>query len=300
MNKIFDFDRFIKENPLTPITVGQSGAEVYAAGEAYILKRASRVQIADDWRWNSYVREAQMYTYFGKINMDFVPESPYINYDADKIEIILSRGEMLSHTALQGEILSQVMDVLVKIHHTEIPDFLPRPSVYTPLSAEKIKDCLDGWLCVLAEHPERFDTAPLYLAAEQITPINLAFSQRQHVLTHGDFHCENLLMMPDRSIRVCDWQSAGVSDPAGDLSFLHSRLSADGIDISLKTLIDAYCIASARAGFAADAQVLLKSAALANFNTSFEFWHMYLHGADAARVAGVYEKMIEDLNLLLN
>ena len=298
MNQIKDLQTFLEQNQLTPITVGRSGAEVYAAGENYILKRALCAQVNDE-TWASYVREVQMYTYFREINADFAPEAAYIGSSQEEINLLLARGTMLTRDVLHGQTISQIMDTLVRVHHTKIPGFLPKPSEYVPFSPEKINNCREGWRAVLAEHPGRFDDSLLDLAAEQITQINLAFAHPEPALTHGDFHCDNLLRMPDGSIRVCDWQSAGIGDPAGDLSFLHSRLAADGSELTLDTLIDAYCEAAKRAGFTADAQLLRKSAALANLNTSFEFWHMYLHGADETRVAGIYEKMVEDLHFLM-
>ena len=38
---------------------------------------------------------------------------------------------------------------------------------------------------------------------------------------------------------------------------------------------------------------------LSNLNTSFVFWHHYLHGADKAAVRDIYEKMISDMEYLL-
>ena len=39
-------------------------------------------------------------------------------------------------------------------------------------------------------------------------------------------------------------------------------------------------------------------AALANFNTSFLYWHQYLHGSDADRVQSIFNAMQDDFLLL--
>ena len=43
-----------------------------------------------------------------------------------------------------------------------------------------------------------------------------------------------------------------------------------------------------------NADNILRHIAASNIITTFEFWHEFLHGNDAERVKGIYDKMIED------
>ena len=70
----------------------------------------------------------------------------------------------------------------------------------------EIQASLDGWESVLAEHPATFDEGPLEDLASNINKIIEWHSTEPRILTHGDFHFENLLQDQDGRLIVCDWQ----------------------------------------------------------------------------------------------
>ena len=86
---------------------------------------------------------------------------------------------------------------------------------------------------------------------------------------------------------------------SGDISFFLSRLSADGYGIGEKAVIGMYCQSAERSGSRIQAVEIERQMCLANLNTSFRFWHQYLHGSTAERVAGIYEKMLTDAKTLI-
>ena len=86
---------------------------------------------------------------------------------------------------------------------------------------------------------------------------------------------------------------------SGDISFLISRLSADGYKIDEEAMINQYCRSAERRGSGIQPQEIEIQMCLSNLNTSFRFWHVYLHDSTAERVAGIYEKMLTDAKILL-
>ena len=109
---------------------------------------------------------------------------------------------------------------------------------------------------------------------------------------------ENILQDTQGNIKVLDWQNCGTGHVSGDISFLLSRLSADGYKIDEKRVIDQYCKSAKRGGNSIQPQEIEIQMSLANLNTSFQFWHHYLHGSTTERVAGIYDKMLADTKKL--
>lgn len=299
LSEILDLAAFLRGKCLQPAVLGKSGAQVYFVDTQYVWKYARRADVPQAQDWDSYVREARMYAAFREKEAGFMPDTLYIGWTPQEISLLLVRGQPLQKTALDVRLLDRVMDLLVKIHHFPPPDFLEKPRGFIPPGGEEIGAWLEGWESVLAEHPGMFSHRAARFVAAHYTQVNREMENRPIGLVHGDFHIENLLNLPDGQVAACDWQSAGLGDPAGDLSFLRSRLCADGIKIDEAALIRAYCAAAVRAGYSCDTQAVARSIALANVNTSFEFWHRYLHNTDAGRVANVFEKMVEDMRRLM-
>ena len=88
---------------------------------------------------------------------------------------------------------------------------------------------------------------------------------------------------------MCDWQSVSLCHPAVDIAFFMSRLQGDGIAFDENKIIDTYC-SHAKSGITKDE--IKKQMALANINTTFRYWHYYLHGSPKEVVEGIVEKML--------
>ena len=144
-------------------------------------------------------------------------------------------------------------------------------------------------------HGDRFSFEKIKDIAENINILNEHFHHEKTAVCHGDFHFENLLTDDDGHIVVCDFQSVYLGHPAGDLAFFISRLAADGYPLNEEKVIQMYCDIADTDIRKEDIIIQMK---LSNLNTSFAFWHMYLHQASAEKVGSVYEKMVKDMEYL--
>ena len=112
------------------------------------------------------------------------------------------------------------------------------------------------------------------------------------VLSHGDFHWDNLLLGESGDIMICDWQGVNAGGASGDISFFLSRLGADGIIVELVKVVELYCHERFRlTGKKISRDDLIRHMNAADIITSFRFWHQYLHGSTSERVRDIYEKM---------
>ena len=277
------------------ITLGQSGAHVYELDEHRVLKVVLREEIKDSDRWASYEKEALVYE---KVEADFLPKI-YVNiHTEDVIFLIMEKYEALSRERLDACLLQNIMDRLARIHTLSMQDFLPneeRKPVF--FEAGIIEECRQGWESVLAQHPGVFDGAPLNVISEKINIWNEMYFDESACFAHGDFHFENLLKDKDGNIVVVDWQNCGNGNVAGDISFLLSRLSADGCTLEQEKILYMYCESAQKHGLKASAEAIRHQMSLANLNTSFRYWHMYLHGSEEKRVRDIYEKMVKDAKI---
>ena len=156
----------------------------------------------------------------------------------------------------------------------------------------RIEGCIDGWRSVLAEHPGVFDEGILRETATKINELIGWHHGEQQVLSHGDFHWDNLLLGENGNIIVCDWQGVNAGGASGDISFFTSRLGADGITIEPERAAELYCQERLRlTGETISQDDMIRHMNAANVITSFQFWHEYLHGSSCERVRGIYEKM---------
>ncbi len=286
---------YIHAHRSEPIHIGMSGASVSCLGTDMVLKHVKRKSLCDDSLWPSYAREAECYLWFSEMNVPFVPRLYGCIQTSEEVVLLLERGEQISAAAADDRMLSRVMETLVRLHHLPIPSFLPP---FCPFEAAAVMEqdrWYAGWKTVLAEHPGRFSEQALAHVAALYEKFNRRFTLTEPCLIHGDFHWDNLLLsQEDGRLLVCDWQGAGIGDPAGDISFFHSRLTADGYQISREQLLFAYCTAAQAMGYSADAEQLTCSMALGNVNLSLACWHEYLHGAEEARVKTIFDAMVQD------
>ena len=117
----------------------------------------------------------------------------------------------------------------------------------------------------------------------------------KRVITHGDFHRENMLTDESGNLLICDWQGIKIGGESEDLSFFMSRLSADGINIDPKCFAENYAkMVLELNGETIDPEPILKHIDAANVITTFMYWHYFLHGNPEERVREVYVKMITD------
>jgi thiamine kinase-like enzyme len=178
----------------------------------------------------------------------------------------------------------------------EIPEFLLSGKKYTDIiSNEEIKKCVDGWNSVLGEHPGAFDASLLKEISENINSIISWHNSEDKVLSHGDFHWDNLLTDETGEIKVCDWQGVNVDGESADISFFFSRLEADGVSIDRALFLKYYSEEIKRKkGTVTDTKEIEGHIEASNVITAFRFWHYYLHGNPFERVREIYGKMVED------
>ena len=55
-----------------------------------------------------------------------------------------------------------------------------------------------------------------------------------------------------------------------------------------------YCESARMVGLEVEPKVIRQQMCLTNLNTSFRYWHQYLHGSSEERVRDIYEKMVAD------
>lgn len=274
------------------ITLGQSGAHVYELDERRVLKVVFREEVQDDSLWAAYEKEALFYEHCKE---NFLPKV-YVNIHTDKeIFLILQKGYYLERDGLDDAKIQKIMDVLAQIHAMKIPEFIgaeeKKPVYFTQ---NELEESVQGWKSVLVEHPGAFDETILKEIEKSINDWNRKFFVKESNFMHGDFHFENLLLDIDGNIKVIDWQNCGAGHGSGDISFLLSRLSADGFSLDAEKIIENYCQSAEKYKQHISPQEVSAQMSLANLNTSFRFWHIYLHGSEEKRVRDIYEKMIED------
>lgn len=279
------------------IRSGKSGAKVWELESRFILKYVQRAKLPEPEVFDFYRNEAYFYRFFGKNRhketLPCLPEVLEVQVSEEEILILMKKYQELSRGEVSEELLRKIMGALAAVHTQEIPVFLrkekKRPGY---LKEEQIEGCLAGWRSVLAEHPGVFDEGILTETAAKINEIIGWHHEEEQVLSHGDFHWDNLLIGENGNIVVCDWQGVNAGGASGDISFFLSRLGADGITIEPERVVDMYCRERFRlTGETISKEDMIRHMNAANVITSYQFWHQYLHGSSGERVRGIYEKM---------
>lgn len=276
------------------IKKGQSGAEVYDINSTQIFKHVKREQIENN-KFDTYTREALLYR--SLCPKPFLPEVQDIEISGDEVSFVMKKYRDLDRGNISNELIRKIATVLADIHSMEIPEFLSS-SNKTPdtLSDEEIKNSVDGWLGVLGEHPGVFDDSPLKEISGKINSIISRHNSEDKVLSHGDFHWDNLLADETGEIKVCDWQGVNIDGKSADISFFFSRLEADGFSIDPGLFLKYYSEELERkTGTGIEAKEIEWHIKASNVITTFRFWHYYLHGNSAERVRGIYGKMVCEL-----
>jgi aminoglycoside phosphotransferase (APT) family kinase protein len=291
----FSIDDYLRERKAEKIDIGVSGADVYDVDGEYILKHVKRTRLRNRELFSSYKKEAHFYRLVDREEFNCLPEVISITETDDEILLLMKKYRMVQHGDVNRTVLSRIMDAAAMVHHHQTPGFLledrPGPKLLTD---EQILHCIDGWNSVLREHRGVFDEKPLDKIAAGITSIILWHTSGEAVLTHGDFHLNNLLFDDEGNIVICDWQCVSVGDPSNDLGFFLSRFNSDGFNINEWTLINLYSNAVYKlSGKTPDGDAVYGHMAANTLITSFLYWHEYLHGASEERVRKVYDKMVQ-------
>lgn len=279
------------------IRSGKSGAEVWEIEGKYVLKYVQRAKLPESGVFALYQNEARFYQFFGQnLNrraLACLPKVLEVQVSEDAILILMKKYNELSRNGISEELLRKIMGALAVIHTQDIPAFLRREQKQPGyLKEDQIEYCLAGWRSVLAEHPGVFNEGILTDTAAKINEIIGWHHEEEQVLSHGDFHWDNLLLDENGDVVICDWQSVNDGGASGDISFFLSRLGADGINIEPERVVKLYCQERfQRTGENISKEDMIRHMNAANVITSFQFWHQYLHGSACERVRGIYEKM---------
>lgn len=292
---INDVEINLKKNEKKLIAGGKSGARVYDIDGEYVLKQIYRAELGNDELYEAYRKEAWWYA-AGGAGLDCLPEVLSLRSTDEEISILMKRYQSLSRRAINTELLEKIMRALASVHASEIPLSLKqKQQAVQPLLEEQIRVSVEGWRTVLDEHPGVFDGAPLERIAGEINRIISWHGSEETVLSHGDFHWDNLLMDNQGRIIICDWQGVEAGAASGDLSFFFGRLRGDGIQMKEQEVVEAYGREIRRlSGKMVTWEEICGHIRAANVITSFTCWHQYLHGSDEGRVKEIFGKMVTD------
>ena len=294
-------EQYLTGNHYAEIKVGQSGADVYEINGDLILKHVVRRKLNDSL-FDTYMREALFYQAKAGGRRRYLPEILQLEISNDEILLLMRKYRTPSRSDPDEAMIRKVVRALACVHTDSAPEFLHCDRKHTAfLSGQQAEEYRAGWACVLQEHPGSFDETPLHHIAEKINSVIEWHESEEKVLVHGDFHWDNLLEDEQGGILICDWQSVGLGGASGDLSFFMSRLGADDARLDQKLFLKCYADAIREiSGHAVDIQSIAGHIAAANVVTSFIFWHQFLHGTEAERVRGIYQKMTDDFQLIIN
>jgi thiamine kinase-like enzyme len=277
------------------INIGQSGADLYAVDNQYVVKHVMRNKLENQELFLSFKKEAHFYQSMDRTKLPCLPEVLSIRETDDEILLCMKKYRRVEHHNVNQTVLSKIMKAIALVHHCQAPPFLSlNPSDIKLLSDEEIMHCVNGWNSVLREHQGRFDAKPIETIAKRINSMIRWHASGEANLIHGDFHLHNLLLDDEENIVICDWQSVSIGNAANDLGFFLSRFNADGFQLSERALIDLYSNAVYELyGKRADSEVIYSHLSASTLITSFRFWHEYLHGASEEKVGKIYEKMVQ-------
>ena len=276
-----------------PLKAGKSGAQVFLTEHETVMKTVRRCE-ADEALWNACLREILFYEQNADHSIPFLPQILYTEHTHEQLTLEMRYYRPMNPLTMTREKIMQILSALAQLHSMTPPECLPPPAPTLPDSLVLIA-CADGWKSVFSEHKDLFSAYQSFPghAAAAFRKINLNFDLHRTDFCHGDFHIGNILVDDADKPIFIDFQNCSIGDGIGDVSFLHSRLNADGIALSLEELMQIYSTCSG-----ISVSILRLQAALANFNTSFLYWHQYLHGSDADRVQSIFNVMQDDFLLL--
>ena len=159
-----------------------------------------------------------------------VPRALHADLDGDRLgtrAIVLESStaeSLLPHLAARetyGELPLRLAEAAASIHVIPLAD-LP-PCMARPASWDEYIDArIDEWRQTAVAHVESLPIlryVASWLRAHKPAPVPLG-------LVHGDFQSANLLVRPDGSLEVLDWELAQVGDPREDLGYFKAVATA--------------------------------------------------------------------------
>lgn len=296
---MLDFKKYLDSHTLRCLTLGKSGALVCLLDDHKIAKYAEKGRLLEKENelavWESCLKEAKFYKETMNGHHAFLPQIFHCEFDDENVQIIMGEYKLIKKESLTDSDFDEIMKLLVQVHELPLSDFLKnekRGPVEIP--EDEIKNCLAGWKSIFDEHSSEtsdiLDFSKIQELASHINQINKDLYSARVCLCHGDFHAENILQdEKSGQLLLCDWQSVSLNHPASDIAFFMSRLQGDGISFDENKIIDSYCSYS-KSGITKDE--IKKQMYLANINTTFRYWHYYLHGSPKSVVENIVEKML--------
>ena len=279
------------------VTIGASGSKVYELEGDKIAKVSIKNEINNDELWKQCQNEYSFYSIYSSKDFDFIPKVLYKNKNENEIIIIFKKYKNIDHNRIDESLIKNMIKILTFIHQFKHNDVLNN-SKKVWLDKYSLNNYYNGWKSVLDEHPKHFSEDKLIEIKENINHINDILTSKRNDFIHGDFHFNNLLQDKNDNLIICDWANYCVGDGASDLSFFISRLNADGYKVDNTMIINHYCEYMNKEDVTPiSIEIQMR---LANLNTSFMFWHNYLHNNAIERVKSIYEKMVDDFNFLMN
>ena len=295
---MLDFKKYLDSHTLRCLTLGKSGAEVYLLDDGKIAKFAEKEKLLEKDNglavWESCLKEAKFYKEIMGAQHAFLPQIFHCEFNDESVQIIMGEYKAIEKNNLSESDFDKIMKLLVQVHELAVLDFL-KNEMQGPveISEEEIQNCLAGWKSIFEEHKAEpsdiLDFAKVEALASRINQLNKDLYSARVCLCHGDFHAENILQdEKSGQLLLCDWQSVSLNHPASDIAFFMSRLQGDGISFDENKIIDSYCSYS-KSGITKDE--IKKQMYLADINTTFRYWHYYLHGSPKSVVENIVEKM---------
>ena len=296
---MLDFKKYLESHTLRTLTQGKSGAVVCLLDDGKIAKFAEKQKLLEKENglavWDSCLKEAKFYKEKSSGQHAFLPQIFHCEFDDEKVQIIMGEYKQVEKNNLNESDFDKIMKLLVQVHDLPLSDFL-KDSKQGPvqISDDEIQNCLAGWKSIFNEHSSEtsdiLDFSKIQYLASCINQLNKDLYSDRSCLCHGDFHAENIVRDEKTGqLVLCDWQSVSLGHPASDIAFFMSRLQGDGITFDENKIIDSYC-ASSKSGITKEE--IKKQMALANINTTFRYWHYYLHGSSKEVVEGIVGKML--------
>lgn len=296
---MLDFKKYLDSHTLRCLTLGKSGAEVYLLDDGKIAKFAEKEKLLEKDNglavWESCLKEAKFYKEIMDAQHAFLPQIFHCEFDDEKVQIIMGEYKQVEKNNLSESDFDKIMKLLVQVHELPLPDFLKNEKREpVEISEDEIQNCLAGWKSIFDEHSyetsDILDFSKIQELASHINQINKDLYSGRSCLCHGDFHAENILRdEKSGQLVLCDWQSVSLCHPATDIAFFMSRLQGDEITFDENKIIESYC-ACAKSGITKEE--IKSQMTLANINTTFRYWHYYLHGSPKELVEGIVEKML--------
>lgn len=295
---MINFKKYLDSHTIRQLTQGKSGAEVCLLDDKKIAKFAEKDRLLEKETglavWESCLKEAKFYKEMMGEQHSFLPEIFHCEFDDENVQIIMGEYKLIKKESLTDSDFDEIMKLLVQVHELAVLDFL-KNEMQGPveISEEEIQNCLAGWKSIFDEHKAEpsdiLDFAKVEALASRINQLNKDLYSARACLCHGDFHAENILQdEKSGQLLLCDWQSVSLNHPASDIAFFMSRLQGDGISFDENKIIDSYCSYS-KSGITKDE--IKTQIYLANINTTFRYWHYYLHGSPKSVVENIVEKM---------